>query len=388
MRQEIDKYELIEKYLNGQLSSDEVLAFEKQMSEDNSLSDETARQQELKSFIDDASMLSLKENLQKIHQKHNTKPNPLNGKKWLWGIPIIIILGTAILLLKPEQNNAKSEQDNNNKKENPNNEHIEEGQVKISIANHSIEKEIIQPKEERSIHPQMQNQPIPLETMGSDSAQQQEDEIKLPAALLASDIESIEPEDKMDNTVLEELVKPNPDHIKPEPFDCNNIIIEASVKTEKSCEDKPTGKLFIVPNSIEGGSPPYSVSIKDKAEYNKQLSFNNLYANYYSVYIKDKNNCISHLGNYYIEEVNCNYEAVFAPEKGEIWEIPEQEFPAQLKIFSKTGQIVYMASLEPGIKHEWSGRTKDGSELPMGAYPFIIEPENQKPFWGTITLIR
>ncbi len=389
MRQDIEKYELIEKYLNGQLAEKEVSDVEKRMNEDPSFAYEVAQHQKLNSFIDDASMLSLKENLQSIHQKYRGKPRFLSGKKWLWGIPILIILSISLLLNLPIQKEV--EYVDQDIKEKPDKVQKHDAQPNPSTVQTQEKKEPIQVKEEQSLHLQIKNQPLTMEAIGSDSAQQQRDETILPAASLPSELEPLEQtfkEDKTNDDVLPEPPEQNSTSDKTEPFDCSTISIEAQVKTEESCKEKPTGLLYIVPNSIVGGSPPYSLALKNQDEYSNQLKIDKLASNYYSVYIKDKNNCISHLGNFYIDAINCNYEAVFAPDKGEIWEIPEQKFPGQLKIFNKAGQIIYRVALEPESIYEWNGRTEDGSELPMGAYMFVIEINNQEPFWGTVTLVR
>lgn len=169
---------------------------------------------------------------------------------------------------------------------------------------------------------------------------------------------------------------------------CNGVVITAEVTVEKSCIEKATGKIIIDKESIQGGEPPYDISLNNDDNFINQLLFSKLTPGFFKVFIRDKNKCINLIEEINLESKTCAYEFIFAPEKGEVWQIPEYEIPFTINIYSKDGRIVFTEKIDFEGNYEWTGRTNTGDELPMGAYMFVLESDSEEPFYGTITLIR
>ena len=170
--------------------------------------------------------------------------------------------------------------------------------------------------------------------------------------------------------------------------DCSKIRIRAEFITRESCNNKPTGSFVIDRQSLSGGRPPYSFSLNRIAFLDTAI-FAGLYPGNYPVYVKDGDNCILLLGTALIGSVDCTYQAVFAPLKGETWLIPSDPgSDGTIRIISKAGMLVYSLDMKAGETHAWTGETISGQQLPMGVYQFEIEYSNGNSFTGNVTIVR
>jgi gliding motility-associated-like protein len=70
----------------------------------------------------------------------------------------------------------------------------------------------------------------------------------------------------------------------------------------------------------------------------------------------------------------------------DLWEIPDPESFGQceVRIFNRWGMLVFAAK---DYKSDWDGRS-DGSDVPEGAYYYIIKSEKKGTITGTLNLIR
>lgn len=390
MRQEVETYELIEQYLNNQLSAQEYSDIEARIQSDPGFASLVEQQRNIHSFITNSSLLSIGAELEKIHKKYNAPSNGLSGWRWMLIVFPGILFIAGILFLKHGQNNLNQAPD------------------KISldtmhITPHSTRKvpndTIIRGYDTiRSsiIHPQIQDQRSPALVPNVEPVKQQEENSE-PAAFKSF----LSPDKPVNHDTLPELSglettagSDNQDSTlstqeKPVQIDiCEDIKIIGKVNCKASCLEKPTGQIIVLQESLQGGTPPYEISVGKDGAYSGQLTISGITPGYYQVYIQDKNKCISLLGEYLIESKECTYEYIFAPDKGEVWAIPDFEIPYTLKIFKKNGQIVFEERFDYEENFEWNGRTNTGEELPMGAYMFILESDNRETLYGTVTLIR
>lgn len=393
MRSDINKYELIEQYLNNLLSANERSEIDARINSDPGFAFEVEQQRKIQNIITEKSFLDIREELGKIHHNHIQKTR-FSRKVWRWGLSGIIIpvVFIPVILINKSQDS----------KEKPNEiYHLNSAGIDSVSYDEQPEEKTIRINLKDTLHknttpPQIQNQSDKtLETGWIDTAKQQANTTVVPVVsknkdeLLKNNPVSENTEIKPDNQEMP-VIKEYPqvkENIKTTEKDCDNVAITSDIDLEKSCSDRPTGKIIIKSESIEGGEPPYTVSI-NKSDFYSQFIFETLKMGNYTITIRDKNDCKSTQGSFFIESFDCTYEYAFAPDKGEIWEIPVQEKSGVLKIFTKSGQLIYNRDIEPDLKYEWTGRTNNGEELPMGAYIFIIEFRNQRSFNGIVTIIR
>jgi hypothetical protein len=170
--------------------------------------------------------------------------------------------------------------------------------------------------------------------------------------------------------------------------DCRKVTIQAKFLTQESCNNKPTGSFVIDRGSITGGRPPYAFSLNHE-RFHDTTAFYLLYPGNYPVYVKDDNNCIELLGTARIGSVDCTYQAVFAPMKGESWTIPVNHVSdGILQVYSKAGTIVFYMKFTQDESPVWSGGTITGQALPMAIYQFQINYDDGSSFTGNVTIVR
>jgi hypothetical protein len=387
MRREIEIYELIERYLNNQLSADELSDIKARIVSDPGFAYEVEKQRNIHNLIHDSSLIQISDELKKIHKRHTSPKRFLRNWRWSFVFaPIVLLISSWLIIQKKQQT----------KNINP---EIITGTEEIH-ENFSQDTIISREKILNTTHPQRQVQQSNIKTKQKIEPAEQQENITFPAAYtnhgdssekvtVANTIEVIQP--KIEQFEKTQIYKTKDNSKSTETLNtqpCDQVNITADLEIKESCIEKPTGRIFIDKGSIRGGSPPYEVSINNAGSFVNQMTFTSLIPGNYKVYIRDKNNCVQLLGNYNIESKFCSYEFVFAPDKGEVWSIPEYEVPFTLKIFSKKGICIFTERIDYSGGYEWNGRTDNGDELPMGAYMFVLESANKEPFYGTITLVR
>lgn len=171
-------------------------------------------------------------------------------------------------------------------------------------------------------------------------------------------------------------------------IDCDQVIITADVLSEGTCPTDQNGKVTIIATSIEGGEAPYSFSLNELGNYNPTGTFGNLEIGYHEVYIKDNHGCVV-VEDVYIEELPCNEGAIFAPDEGESWNIPNPNgLTGTLILYNRTGSIVQKINISGDLNQSWDGYSMSGSIVPMGEYSYQIKYSNGQIEMGAVTVVR
>jgi len=390
MRADIEKYELIEKYLGGQLTKKEKIDFEHQLKTDPELADELNKHKDISRLIHEGTLLKIRETVKEIHDAKYS----LNFFKSSSG-KILIITLAGILILTMVFFIKKYRIDNENQQPIENtipaadtitlHESIEDTG---EIVNHNEKTRHI-PKPYKSSAKRVDH-PIVSGSEFSESGKiHVKEEIKtdVVAKIPQEEIQKSEPDnddvEKNSVTIIDTEIIHDSDSI-----DCSNVLISADVETKESCEQKPTGTIQIIESSIQGGTPPYSVSIDDGENFYSSFVFNELPQGSYILWLKDSYNCLSNSGNYWISSHDCSYKYIFAPEKGERWEAPNNGITGHLKIYSRQGKLVFSDRIDVTENYFWDGNSSAMDPLPMGVYQFLLELDNSERIFGNITIVR
>jgi hypothetical protein len=159
---------------------------------------------------------------------------------------------------------------------------------------------------------------------------------------------------------------------------CNNTKITAQFTTATSCKGSSTGVIQILLSTIKGGKKPYSYSINGSA-YAMENRFNELSTGIYTIKIKDQNNCTQTFQET-IKEVTCIVpldDYSFNPDRGQTWVYNNNtSLSATIQIIEKTGVVVKTFTVQPNQKIEWNGLSNYGERLEMGGYVCMITFEN------------
>jgi hypothetical protein len=386
MKSEIEKYERIEQFLSGRLSTEEIKKVEDLIASDPEFAKVVQQHRQIFNFILDSSIVELKEHVRSIHEK-KTQSVRIRNSRIKIGIVIVtglVITGLILYLVFTDKKNIKRQT------------------LPVTIdtpAPKSNNSTILKPVTEVANQPEISN---PENNRSGIPMESEPDAIKIrkvtPNGIIINRTDDtneiiniskprIKDEASATNQEPQQSEKDNAP-LLPEDFDCSQVSIFAEVSAEKSCENEPTGAIIIDESTISGGSPPYELSIDNQENYHAASHFSSLQPNYYNVWIRDKNNCPSWLGSVLIELTECGYKDIFAPEKGEEWELPNQGQPCRLWIFNQGSVLVFEASYNFPGSYSWDGCNTSGEMLPMGAYTFILRLENETPLQGSVTIIR
>jgi hypothetical protein len=371
MKREIEISEWIESYLNGTLSTEDSAMFEKRQAEDELFAAEVERHREIHGIITQGAYLKIKTDLNDIHLRtvRQKRINRIKGGSF-GGLILGIILLTVIFSKNDKKNVGNNPPDSlfTNKEQNilipadsgkqtPNIDKYRPTQQISIVVSQDDSSEMYNSLTTESI-PEL---PVEPEDMLS------EDQTRLPfnapGKLTPADSGSTDP-------------------------DCSTVKIEGRFDESESCNNKPTGSIKIQRTTVAGGLPPYHFSI-DKINFRDTTVFSDLSAGIYKMYARDAGNCISQLGTAIITSVDCTYQAVFAPARGETWSVPTNpDKSGSVNIFSRTGTLVYTAGFGNFQTIVWDGTADAGQMLPMGIYHFEIRYSDGNSFNGSVTIVR
>jgi hypothetical protein len=381
MKSEIEKYELIEQFLTGKLPAEEHTGILKRIASDPLFAKEVKDHQQIISFVLDSSFDELKSELKKIYSVKIRK-SKLRNRRLKLGLGFGLILISFLLYLffshKPIH---------------PVTEIPVSQKSPVTSSSDAIEKT---DNIDRKTGISSEN------TLKETDAKNEIDPLKNQVQLIPDipDKPTLE-EKKITNLFTNEKndeVLPEKEVIIPrytddtsriaKPYDCSTVSIFAVVNTIESCDNEPTGSIAIEESSISGGTPPYEISIDNKTNFHRVLSYNALPPKQYAVWIRDHHECMSWLGNYEIEMKKCGYNDLFAPGKGEKWDLPNQGLACHIRIYDQNGILVHEASYTYPGTYSWDGYSNSGTLLTMGVYTFILQIENKPTLKGNITIVR
>ncbi len=386
---EIEIYERIEQYLSGKLSQEEHAEMEVVMAVDPAYTKALAQQKEIFNFIEESSLADIREHMLSIHKRKTRLIQVRNKILWAGAIVIALaIIGLTLYLLLSDKKDrggivppADISESIINKES--------QGIVPVAINHDTIQTtEPKAPKIETSrTTTKEENVTIEKKTIETIPDIVSSDD-KIPQADTIKEAVKTAPEKDTSLFIKAEDTESGDETPLPEALDCSQVSILAEVKVAPSCEHEPTGRLLIETSSVSGGTPPYELSVDNQASYHKTLVRGSLPPDKYSVWIRDKNKCATWMGLFTVNTYKCIYEDVFAPDEGEMWEIPNRGQTCKLWIYNRGGALVFENSYNfPGTFY-WDGRKATGEIVPMGAYSFILTIENEAPVKGTVTVIR
>jgi hypothetical protein len=388
MELEIEKYERIEKFLSGSLPGEELKPFEELIASDPLFALEIEQHRRIFNFVYSSTYAEIKAQISAIHEKKIKKIRKRNlriklGAGIVIGLAILCFVLYLTLNDNKQKENTKQPTPSIREKSPANNSISSITEPKIikrnPVGNTSNIKNKVEIKNEEEPVEIIVHEKLLTQDKVNQLIQTNENNL-IPRAI------GVDGEIPGTGSDLED--KSVNDQLSPVAFDCSEISIFADVTAEKSCENEPTGLLFVKESSISGGTKPYKLSIDNQVSYHSTLYYNTLPPERYSVWISDSNDCRAWLGIFTIEPVRCGYKDIFAPEKGEKWEIPNKGLACKVWIYDQSGVLVFEANYDfPGL-YLWDGYNTSGAILPMGAYSFILKCQDESVLKGVVTIVR
>jgi len=389
MTKDIDKYELIERYLTGQLSAEELTDLEHRIERDPDFAREVDKHRAISSIIRDGVLLEIREKVKTIHKSKTSYTLFRNSGRRIITLSVAgVLIFMSIMFIR----NIRKDRDGRLPGEQAlpvTDTSIRQNQRTDSVHNGSFQ--INKKKAAPTVHENTYKKPSThgidkrSDKHEADTAREDQTINIIPAK------KTQVPDDSTDITPeLMPVADDNESHTDhgTDSMDCSQVAIFARVETEESCEQRPTGRIRIVKTSIQGGTPPYSVSIDNGKNFYPSFVFEKLYPGSYMLWLKDKYNCMTKTGNYRIPSVDCDFDFIFAPDEGELWKAPSYGDAGFLKIYTKQGKLVFTNRIDYGEIYLWDGMSLTDNPLPMGVYRFILELDNHDPVVGNVTIVR
>ncbi len=371
MRPELETYQLIDKFLNGELQGDELASFEQKLQSDAAFAEEVSLQKLTNEVVVGASFDSLRSQMSRDLDKFDSSNN-----NQMWGLASIgfAVLSAGIISLyisqKPETiTQAKPET------------HIT-ADKKQSIERERSVKTIAEPRKQDFV-PDNTKEIIAAAPAQKTSAQtetiiKQEIIDPVTTTTTSSNTQTTDYQ-KITSANSEKTVTADP---------CIQTAITAKILSTPSCSDGSNGSIQIPLAEIKGGTKPYTISFnQSKASSTKEV-YPYLKPDMYTIVISDANGCTKTYTTD-VEEKNCRTKSfIFAPDKGETWTIDGINNNSYvLTILNMAGRQVWKTNTMQGT-FEWQGVSQQGEYLDAGLYIYILEYTNGSKENGQVTIVR
>ena len=377
-----ETYELIERYLTGTLSSEELSSFEARMHADADFAEEVNAHKMANEVIIDNALLDIKKQLQAIHEE--TKVDDGNNFiKLLTGIlASALVVGIVYLFYPTNEVETKAQLQSEQEKtevviqhHSPNNEEIKEvtQEVLNKLKQKKIQIKAIKKADELVSEQEKLHSKLEIES----------DE-NIPVAIANN------PDKKNEMTTISNVVESiaTPKIVENDP--CEDTNIDVNVTAIGSCTGQKSGSI-VFEEPVFSGTSPFQYSIDGGKHFSPSLSFEGLLPKNYSTQIKDANNCISETKWVNVTQKECYF--TIHPALEQFWEIPLQSFNGEdvsIQIKNeRSGAIVYDEIVSSNFPKSWKGTDQNGASLPMGSYSYHIKSlGSSKEEIGSITIVR
>ncbi len=365
---DFSKYELIDKFLSGNLSDSEKIQFNKLMTDDSEFATEVEEFDFAQQVIVDQELGSLKAKIASdLNRRRKTRNRTRNIG--MTSLGIALLLTVIYVTSNPE-----------NKKEQPLNkpEKISDTiyNKEVSVDSFIFDDLEVSTKPTEQFEPTKSlpstvedNKPLgndqePIETIADSSN------------TMVSDENTVESEEETKG-------KRNPDS-NINPCDNTTIIIDV-INITPACKRDNNGSFSL---KATGGTKSCLFSSNGGRDYQKSPDFKFLFAKQYEVIAKDENGCQSKIRSINVPEKVClKTEYVFNPDY-EVWNIPDMGESFELYIKNSSGNIIFNKKYELGTVAQWNGKSINGETAATGLYIFVIKTESGATTKGQITITR
>lgn len=376
-KSEKEKYELIEKFIEKNLSREEQEKFDFHLKTDMDFAKEVKAHSEVHELIMDEGIIRMKRKLREIHIAE-TKGKNNNTNKIISTIATLCLVAGLVTYFYKSQESSVINQEN---KEN-----------KVTVVENkidTIDNYITKNKEE--IHSTSTDKTKEkIKVSNSDTNNHTGDDPKNIQKPISDSIDYNNPTiaAKIDATT-NPLTTSSKEKNNPKIIDCSSIQITGEVTVSEACKDEANGRIIIHLNSIKGGTQPIKFSIAANTDFITGSIFENLSEGNYRIYAKDANGCSNLVKEIKVGSKDCPKDHLFYPDYGQEWQLPlKNNSNATVKIFNRAGSLVYFVNITNGYPNTWNGTDNSGQGLPMGNYSFIITYEDQSTTQGNVLIAK
>jgi len=164
---------------------------------------------------------------------------------------------------------------------------------------------------------------------------------------------------------------------------CENVKIQAKVFSIPACINESNGSINV--SGYSGGTPPYGASLTQ--DHHSGLALTDLKQGFYNLLITDANNCQSVIHNIKVNSRACQKNYHFNPFTGEKWEIPTSKLKGTLIIKDNAGNSYFTTEIYAEAQEYWTGQSQSG-EMKPGYYLYIIQYSDGNTVQGSVTVVQ
>lgn len=367
MKAVYEQYEQIERYLTGDLSGNELAAFENRLETDGPFREEVQAHQVVHDLVIDQGLLELRSKMKAYEAGYTGSNNSLHIVSTIVLVLSLSAIGlitsnplppapAAMVVTEPEKNNQTPV--------------VADRVVKAEA---SLPAVIATPRHTAAIpdtSPDTITSSVPPMRLSQDTV--------TVTRRFMSDVLS---KDVIPSVMLPEVKMPD---VVP----CRLQGSVLKLRASESCTTSPTGAIIVDKTSFFEGTLPVEFSIDGK-NYAPGYTFSNLYAGTYYLSVRDARGCTWFEAEAItVGEKDCSEHAYsFYPDKGEVWKLPvSASSSGKIDIYSRNGSLVYTGTITHGYPDHWDG-TANGYALPMGSYSFVLRADG-KVVTGYVTLFK
>lgn len=370
MRNELETYQLIDRYLNGELPEPERLAVEERMRSDAGFAEEVDFQKLTSVVVQGSYQSKVRERVKNDLATIDKKQRII--RRGLEGLMALLFVGSILWVYFSNIKSEKIESPKTPVKEEEN-KVTPSPQSQVSVPSSPAD------EQQKAVSGKTsQVQPLPDKVSTPIFVEKTS-----PVTSIAKDTLPSMPKAKLESTHLESIPK------EKVAFDCAKIRLSATPMITPTCENESGGIVNFDQAAFQGGKAPYSVSLLKNGKEVVNNQFYALASSNYTFIITDDHQCSTEL-TVFVPSKKCGVNKfVFNPSAGESLQIPLKENrPYTFTLRNRAGTVIYTYHFPASAHFEWEGISLPEQHQGSDLYIYAIEYDNGQQENGQITILK
>lgn len=369
--------EQVSRFVCGEMSGEELADFESQMAGDVTLQAAVDEAKFMNDLFLDKEAIDLKE----MMKADLNNPKPKNGKKWMLGSGLLVILAATALFVYPEDDVVVE----------PAND------IEVLTSNEvSVTENKELHSENKTAKKETKKKVSTFKFRTAEVVHEDHSEIVVVANNIVEEKvdesavkETVKKEEAVVEPVIEKDNKELVAEVKTKVNVCDGVQIHGGFGVANTFSDRENGVLDTEQGEIEGGTSPYLFSL-DGEYYSDEIYRDDLAKGEYAVYIKDDVGCTATI-QVTINSTSCysDYQKTFDLASESEWTIPvvvNQE--PEVQLVDKFGTVLLSRTIASEEQQIFDGYTNNGNKLTPNSYSWMVKYANDEQCIIKMTILN